>query len=157
MIARARLLAIAGSVILFVGLLAVCMAHRHSDDTAVRRSIELLLTERLKLSYRIERSVLDAAETDQSGQWWIVVSEPLKEGTQSHWSSIVEPADEAELPYYRQVVAESLSPSISLDHFKLLRGEAVLGPGSICEQLPCNIAILVRPDTRDMFVVISKI
>ena len=149
---------IAGAAVLVCcALLVSWMVYRRSDDAAFNRSVEVLLAERLKVSYRIERSALSYAETDQSGLWWIVLSEPSRQDALSRWNPILAPADDMDLPYYRKLVADGLSSPMPLDNFKLLRGEAGLGPGSICERLPCNIAVLVRTDTPDMFVLISKI
>ena len=158
MVRRTRMLTIAAAAVLVCcALLVSWMAYRRSSESALNRSLEVLLVERLKVSYRIERSALSPYEIDASGLWWIVLSEPSKQDALSQWSSTLGLADEMDLAYYRTVFADGLSLPMPLDNFKLLRGETALGAGSICERLPCNIDVLVQPGTSDMFVMISKI
>jgi hypothetical protein len=155
---RTRMLTIAAAAFLVCcALLVSWMAYRRSSESALNHSLEVLLVERLKVSYRIERSALSPYETDASGLWWIVLSEPSKQDDLSQWNPILGLADEMDQAYYRTVFADGLSLPMPLDNFKLLRGETALGAGSICEQLPCDIDVLVQPGTSDMFVMISKI
>lgn len=158
MIGRTKGMLIAGAAVVACALLVSWgLVHHRSDDTALTHSLEVLLASHLMITYRIQSSVLNSEDTDQVGQWWIVLSKPPTQESISQWSSMLMRADEADISYYRQQISESLSPSIPLNNFKLLKGEIALGPGSICEQLPCNIEVLLTDESAHLFVTISKI
>ena len=66
-------------------------------------------------------------------------------------------SDEDDLFYYKKMFRSYLDINFSLKKYDLYRAEFALGKGSICEEYPCNIDILVNKENNLFFVSISKI
>lgn len=147
---------IAGMLIAVGALaLAIAMSARNSPN-ALNRSVEALLITRLDLRYHTKKQSLDAIATDQEGMWWVVFDTPLPPRAGTFEKAGLSRADAEDVTDYTRIIEAKLAPSISLKGYQLFRGEMPLGAKSICEELPCNIAVLAQPNGSNAIVIISK-
>ncbi len=126
------------------------------------RSLDTLLRERLHLEYRIVKKHLDPS-TDAAGMWWVL----LDDASRARLDDFADPdfarctpADselECEFAYHRRTILERLAPTAVPESYEMLGAEIALGSGSICPDLPCNIAIFAEIGRRNLFVKIWKI
>jgi hypothetical protein len=135
--------------------LTVTIHHRNSPD-ALNRSVDSLLSGRLKVKYRNQKQSLDADATDQEGIWWMVLDGQPMPREDALANAGLKRADAEDTEHYTRMVDDQLAPAIPLQGYQLFRGEMALGAGSICERLACNVALLAQPGSPNLFVVISK-
>ena len=152
---RGRIGTIVGVLVVASFIIMAGSLHRGRPDE-LNRSVEVLLSERLGLSYRIVKKTLNPAETDQSGVWWVVLDEKSSQRMDSMGHSDLRPADAEDTAYYRKMINDQLGGVVPIGQSQLLRGEISLGRGSICDELSCNIDLLIHPDGHTIFVSISK-
>jgi hypothetical protein len=152
---RAHIVAIAGVLVVASLTMLAISLHRSRPDE-LNRSVEVLLSEHLGLSYRVVKMTLNPTETDQSGVWWIIVDEKSSQPVRALEHSGLKPADTEDTVYYRKMINDQLGGAVPIGQSQLFRGEISLGHGSICEELACNIDLLIHPDGRTVFVSISK-
>ena len=126
-----------------------------SGVSSLNRSMDVLVREHLYDKYQVRRSFIEAATSDPSGVWWIVLDDTSQQAALAHSSPVLQPADEYDRSYYEIFFIRQLNPGIPLGSYQLYRGEALLGPGSSCEASPCNIAALVKRGDRNVFLSIS--
>lgn len=143
------------AVIAFVIVILIAGAAVFARSREISHSVEQLFLARLELSYNTEVSALDRFETDRRGIWW-VVTEPSISPDNIALEPRLSPADSADQEYYKKIFVEQFSPSFSLDEFGLFRGEVRLGRETMCEQTTCNVVLLAKFGSPDVFVEISE-
>ena len=128
----------------------------HSQHDRLERSIEVLISGKLGADYKLADEQLTAAEVDASGWWRIELGASEADLTRRLASIGFEEASDSEQKYYRHLVPRNLSTN-GIGEYKVFRAELVLGGGTICERLPCNVDLVVSADSRQVFVSISKV
>jgi hypothetical protein len=141
-------------VVMGLGMLTLYGVHGH---LGLSRSLQVVVDGYLGGGYKIERKNLEAWTTDQSGEWWIKLDENWSiEKSSERFESVFGAAEESDDVYYKKTLGESLSPSVSMGRFKVFRGEAKLGGGTICPRRECNMVIIAKPGERDMLILIFR-
>jgi len=150
---RARRLVIV--VFLSAGILfAWALADRNAREHNLRGSLEVLLTTRLNASYVMERESL-IAETDAIGLWRIRVSVPSAMIHQAMLNSGFGPASTDNSDYWKGKFRR-FDPTTSFDDFTLFAAEFVSGPGTTCDEFPCDVQILFKDGDPNLYVAIVK-
>jgi len=136
-------------------ILTAVLLYWHSSVKSLNRSVEVLLGERLRLKYQVKKIQLEALTTDRAGLWWVVLEDMSQLSSSLNRESVLQPADGFDQPSYKEYFREQLSPDVPLGGYQVYRGEALLGPGSACEDSPCNLAALIDVNNRNVFLSIS--
>src|SRR5262245_13732885 len=151
-----------GLIAAFIVLgLALLISFHYLSRSALDRSLEILLRERLHLQYRVVEEHLDDS-TDGSGAWWVEVDA----GSRGRLASLAD-TDLArykeqselvsELAHHRRAILERFGSMASPEAYEMFAGEFALGSSSICEELPCSVVMLVEAGGRNVYVHIWKI
>ena len=136
-----------------VGLFALYVENGKSE---LNNSIDSLLNQKLELTFKVQKADLKYKETDLSGQWWLLLDEQSMNKIRSVIGSKLARADSADLKVYKNAFRERLRLDSALDDYELYRAEFSLGKNTICEDLPCNIAVLTKNGEKNIYVGISK-
>lgn len=118
-------------------------------------SLNYLLKQTLDFGYLPKNENLSNFETDLSGYWWVLLDEVSSNKIIS--DSRFGLADEAELTNYKKLFQERLPLVGELEGYDLYRGEITMGKDSICEDMPCNVEIFMKPGEKNLYIGISKI
>lgn len=121
-------------------------------NVRLEKSIEQLLTETLRVTYKIDRHSIGDSITDQGGEWGVILNNDIGQ-------LIVSPpfhrADLADSNYFKEIIRDRLLVG-NLGEYDLYRADISLGKGSICETRTCNVYILYNPNVMYLYVGIYK-
>lgn len=125
-----------------------------SRSKAIDYSLVQLVDAQHFPAYQIKKDV-KSLETDSSGEWWLSLDKSFS--TNMVNEEELKLADAADTAYMVKVFSEKVNSDIKEnEEFMLFRGEKVLGEDSICAQSPCNIYVLAKAGTRDVYVALYK-
>ena len=120
------------------------------NSSRIDNSINVLLTQKLVLNYKIENKRKNLSLKSLGGEWKVNV-EPSKI-SEATFSKLLQKADNADLQYYRKRIASIFGVDTKLDNYVLSRAEMPLGSNTICESKNCNIYILWKSGYSPIYV-----
>jgi hypothetical protein len=121
------------------------------------RSLNVLMTEQLRIPYEISASTLDAEAMDSSGIWRVQLTNDPSGTVPSLMRGGFQQADDSDVSDFKRVIAERFKPLEDLSGARVFRAEKALGHGTICESLACNIDVLIPAEGRTAYFSISTL
>lgn len=103
-------------------------------------------------AYEIKQSLLDTSIGDISGEWWLVMNEPLDIVP----DNIVHIADDADLAYFISVIKGKFNIANEFKGYSLYRAEESFGESSICENKNCSFYLLSSKANANVYIAVYK-
>jgi hypothetical protein len=137
-----------------VASLAVCgyQPVATSGQRRLSNSVDVLLTEHLRLDYEVRKSVVLDSGFDVNGAWWIELDAASADILASLQRSQFELADDFDLSSFKKDAERWFAPHHFDAGYQLFVAEMPLGRGTACEKLHCNIKVLIKPGEKNVLV-----
>ncbi len=125
-----------------------------SRANAIEYSLVQMVNSQYFPAYQIRKGV-KSLETDSSGEWWLSLDKEFSASMINH--DELKQADAADTEYMIEVFSEKVNSNIrGKREFVLYRGERVLGENTVCAQSLCNIYVLSKVGSKDIYLAIYK-
>jgi hypothetical protein len=129
------------------------------DESAeLTRSLEVVLHERLHFeeAHITQAALSGRRETDADGYWSVDVRGSAEEIIQALQRAGFGESDQTDTEYFKSVVRDELNTE-DIVSYRAFEASLVLGSGTICEEMPCTVVILLAPERSKAFVAIWRI
>lgn len=149
-----------GSLGLLVAVLATIISGflLRDESAELTRSLQVVLHERLHLEeVHITQAALSGRrETDAGGYWSVDVGGSVEQVIQALQRAGFGESGQTDTEYFKSVVHDELNTE-DIASYRAFEASLVLGSGTICEDMPCTVVILLPPERFKAFVAIWRI